>query len=71
MAKATPTTAEPIPPTFTLADVHALAGRLQLVGTTSRRVDWDTVQPQILLAAKFLRALTRPWHSSDAIKLDD
>jgi hypothetical protein len=56
--------------TITIADAHALADRLHRAGTTSRRVDWEVVQPDILLAAKFLRALTRPWHSSDAIKLD-
>jgi hypothetical protein len=56
--------------TITVADAHALADRLQRGGETSRRVDWEALQQDLVLAAKFLRALTRPWHSSDAIKLD-
>ena len=63
-------TSTPLPKedsTFTVADAHALAGRLHGYATTTRRVDWEACQHDMLLAAKYLPALTRPWHPSDAI----
>lgn len=45
--------------TMTVADVDALAGRLERDATTSRQVDWPALQQDLVLGAKFLTALTR------------
>jgi hypothetical protein len=61
----------PTPPpddsTITVADVRALADRLQDAGTTSRRIDWPALQQDLLLAAKFLRALTRSREPAETV----
>jgi hypothetical protein len=66
MADKTPTP-PPDDSTITVADVRALADRLQDAGTTSRRIDWPALQQDLLLAAKFLRALTRSKEPAEAV----
>jgi hypothetical protein len=52
---------------MTVADALALADRLQRDATTSRQVDWPALQIDLLLAAKFLRALTRSKEPAEVV----
>jgi hypothetical protein len=56
--------------TITIADIQALADRLVVAGTTTRRVDWQELQDDLQLSAKCLRALARSFHNGDSVAIN-
>jgi hypothetical protein len=38
-------------------DIMALAGRLHTAGSTGRRIDWEALQGDLLVAARLIRTL--------------
>jgi len=70
MAKATPTPEIPTP-AMTVADVQALADRFERDAVTSRPVDWPLLQVDMVLGARFLRALTTSREPAEVVDIRD
>ena len=54
--------------TTSVADVRALADRVQRGATTTRQLDWPALQEDLVLGARFMRSLSR---ASEAGETED